>query len=64
MPRLTCTEGGASKFWEGTVEGCTLRVHFGKLGSNGQVKLKELATPAAAVAELAKLVREKRAKQR
>ncbi len=62
MQRLTCTEGGASKFWEGWVEGSTFFVRFGKIGTDGQTKLKKLASPSAAAAELGKLVAEKRKK--
>ncbi len=62
MARLTCTEGGSSKFWEGWVEGRTLFVRFGKIGTDGQTREKKLATPAAAAAELAKVSAEKRKK--
>lgn len=60
--RLICTEGGANKFWEATVEGEALTVRFGKVGTAGQTKTKSFATTAAAQAELAKLVAEKRKK--
>jgi cell wall assembly regulator SMI1/predicted DNA-binding WGR domain protein len=62
MQRFTCTEGGAHKFWEGWVEGRTLIVRFGKLGSPGQTRAKDLASPPAAAAALAKVIAEKRAK--
>ena len=57
--RFTCSEDGTSKFWEISVEGATLTVRYGKLGSEGQAKTKALATPEQAEAERAKLVREK-----
>jgi len=60
--RLTCTEGGSNKFWEGWVEGNTLSVRFGKIGTDGQTKLKKLASPTTARAELAKVLAEKRKK--
>ncbi|HVY45734.1 MAG TPA: WGR domain-containing protein, partial [Minicystis sp.] len=60
--RLECTEGGSSKFWEGAVEGKTLTARWGKIGTDGQTKSKDFASPAAAEAELEKLVREKRGK--
>jgi predicted DNA-binding WGR domain protein len=60
--RLVCTENGANKFWEGSVDGRTLRVRFGRMGTAGQSKGKELATPEAAERELARLVAEKRRK--
>lgn len=62
MTRLTCTEDGASKFWEGDVKGAVLTVRFGKIGAAGQTKTKKLASPAAAQKELAWLVQEKRGK--
>jgi len=62
MARLFCTEDGANKFWEGEVEGATLILRFGKVGTAGQAKKKELGSAAAANAELAKLTAEKRKK--
>jgi predicted DNA-binding WGR domain protein len=59
---LECTEGGSSKFWEGSVDGKSLTVRFGKSGTAGQTKVKKLASATAAQAELARLIREKRAK--
>lgn len=49
----------AEKFWEVTVTGTTLKVHFGKIGTNGQIKEKEFATEAEAQAECDKLIKEK-----
>ena len=57
--RLTCTEGGSSKFWEGETEGANLTVRFGKIGTAGQTKTKTLASAAAADKELQKLIGEK-----
>jgi predicted DNA-binding WGR domain protein len=62
MARLFCTEDGANKFWEGTVEDATLIVRFGKVGTAGQEKKKTLASAAAAEAELAKVTAEKKRK--
>lgn len=59
MRRLICEEGGSSKFWEGRVEGATLTVRFGKLGTAGQTKEKSFRDAASAQKELEKLVREK-----
>ncbi|HEY0985885.1 MAG TPA: WGR domain-containing protein [Kofleriaceae bacterium] len=59
---LEFAEGSSSKFWRARVEGKTLYVNYGKIGSNGQTQVKELADPAAAKAEYDKLVREKRKK--
>ncbi len=59
MTRLTCTEGGSSKFWEGQAEGASLTVRFGKIGTDGQTKTKTFASAAAADKELQKLIKEK-----
>ena len=62
MARLTCTEGGSSKFWEGTVDGNTVTVRFGKIGTAGQTKTTEFDGVAEAEKELAKLIKQKLAK--
>jgi predicted DNA-binding WGR domain protein len=59
---LELAEGGSSKFWRARVEGKTLYVNYGKIGSNGQTQVKDLADPAAARKEYDKLVAEKRRK--
>ena len=38
----------SSKFWEITVVGKALTVHYGKIGTAGQIIIKELSTPAEA----------------
>lgn len=49
------------KFWQiAIVDGATVRWSFGKIGSNGQTKLKKCADEATAVAELNRLVTEKK----
>jgi predicted DNA-binding WGR domain protein len=58
---LECVEDGASKFWRARIEGGTLYVNFGKIGTNGQTQVKELG-PDGAAKELEKLIREKRKK--
>ena len=62
MQRYELTTGSSSKFWEAGTEGCVLTVRFGRLGTQGQSKAKTFSDPAAAQAELAKLVREKTGK--
>lgn len=57
--RLTCTEDGSSKFWEGVVEGASLTTRWGKVGTAGQAKTKVFASAEAAEKELAKLRKEK-----
>jgi predicted DNA-binding WGR domain protein len=59
---LAFEEGTSSKFWRARVEGKTLYVNYGKIGTNGQTQVKELGDPAAAKAEYEKLIREKRKK--
>src|SRR5438477_5669004 len=62
MVHLEFEEGTSSKFWRARVEGKTLYVNYGKIGSNGQTQVKDFGNPATAQAELDKLVREKRKK--
>jgi predicted DNA-binding WGR domain protein len=59
---LEFEEGNSSKFWRARVEGKTLYVNYGKIGSNGQTQVKDFPTSAAATNEYEKLVREKRKK--
>jgi predicted DNA-binding WGR domain protein len=59
---LEFEEGTSSKFWRARVEGKTLYVNYGKIGSNGQTQVKDFAEAAAAQAEYDRLVRDKRKK--
>ncbi len=59
---LEFEEGNSSKFWRARVEGKTLYVNYGKIGSNGQTQVKDFANGDAAQTEYDKLVREKRKK--
>lgn len=49
----------AAKFWEVAVVDRSLTVRFGKIGTNGQTKVKEFASNTEAEAESEKLIREK-----
>jgi predicted DNA-binding WGR domain protein len=60
--QLEFEEGTSSKFWRARVEGKTLYVNYGKIGTNGQTQVKDFADHAGAVKEYEKLVREKRKK--
>lgn len=60
--QLEFEEGTSSKFWRARVEGKTLYVNYGKLGTNGQTQVKDFADRAGAMKEYEKLVREKRKK--
>jgi predicted DNA-binding WGR domain protein len=59
---LVFEEGTSSKFWRARVDGKTLIVNYGKIGSTGQKQVKDFADTGAATAEYDKLVREKRKK--
>jgi len=59
---LEFEEGTSSKFWRARVDGKTLYVNYGKIGSAGQTQVKQLGDPDAAEAEYEKLIREKRKK--
>jgi predicted DNA-binding WGR domain protein len=59
---LEFEEGTSSKFWRARVEGGTLYVNYGKIGSAGQTQVKDFGTPDAANKEYDKLVRDKRKK--
>lgn len=58
---LEFEEGSSSKFWRARIDGGTLYVNYGKIGTNGQTQVKDLG-PEGARKELDKLVREKRKK--
>jgi predicted DNA-binding WGR domain protein len=59
---LEFEEGNSSKFWRARVEGKTLYVNYGKIGSNGQTQVKDFPSADVATTEYEKLVREKRKK--
>ena len=58
---LEFADDGSNKFWRARVEGGTLYVNYGKIGTTGQTQVKELG-PDGAKKEFDKLVREKRKK--
>jgi predicted DNA-binding WGR domain protein len=59
---LEFEEDSSSKFWRARIDGKTLYVNYGRIGTTGQMSMKELASPDAAQKELEKLEREKRKK--
>lgn len=59
---LEFEEDNSSKFWRARIEGKTLFVNYGRIGTTGQMSMKELASPDAAQKELDKLEKEKRKK--
>jgi predicted DNA-binding WGR domain protein/uncharacterized protein YwqG len=62
MERYEFRDGSSQKFWEVGIDGSTVTVRFGKIGTNGQSKTKTLASVEAAEKERATLIREKTAK--
>jgi predicted DNA-binding WGR domain protein len=62
MQRYEFRDSSSQKFWEVGVDGNTLTVRFGKIGTNGQTKTKTLASAEAAENELASLIKEKTGK--
>ena len=62
MRRFEFSDSTSNKFWEVEVDGKTLNITFGKIGSNGQSKPKDFATPEKAKAEMEKLIKEKTGK--
>lgn len=62
MRRWELVDGGSAKFWEIGRDGVDVTVRFGRLGTDGQTKVKSLADADAAEAHVAKLVAEKEKK--
>ena len=62
MRRFEFSDSTSNKFWEVEVKGETLNVTFGKIGTKGQSKPKDFATPEKAKAEMEKLIKEKTGK--
>jgi len=62
MRRFEFVDSTSNKFWEVDVKGKTLNVTFGKIGTKGQSKPKDFATPEKAKAEMEKLIKEKTGK--
>ncbi len=62
MPRYELVEGSSSKFWEIEISGSSVTTRWGRIGTAGQGKTKDFASPAKAQAEYASLIREKTGK--
>src|SRR5690606_37830600 len=56
---LVFKDNKSNKFWEAAVEERKLVVRFGRVGTRGQMQFKTFASEEEALAEKAKLVREK-----
>ena len=59
---LEFEEGTSSKFWRARLDGHTLYINYGRIGSQGQTQPKDYPSPALAQKEFDKLVAEKRKK--
>jgi predicted DNA-binding WGR domain protein len=59
---LEFVEGTSSKFWRAKVDGTTVTVNYGRIGTTGQTQPKDFGDVGAAQKEYDKLVREKRKK--
>ncbi|MFF2814975.1 WGR and DUF4132 domain-containing protein [Kitasatospora cineracea] len=62
MRRWELVGDGSSKFWEAEADGVSVRVRYGRIGSDGRLQVKEFADAGAAAGHLAKLVAEKERK--
>lgn len=59
MRRFELQEGGASKFWEISLDGAGFTVTYGRLGTDGRTQTKEFGDAAQAAAAAENLIREK-----
>jgi predicted DNA-binding WGR domain protein len=59
MRRYELADGTSSKFWEIGIDGKTITVRFGRIGTNGQTQVKTYASPEVSRREHDKLVAEK-----
>jgi len=59
---LELDHGPSSKFWRARLEGSTLFVNFGRIGSTGQTQARDFGSRAFAMQECDKLVRDLRKK--
>ncbi|MFD8086334.1 DUF4132 domain-containing protein [Kitasatospora sp. NPDC059722] len=62
MRRWEFVADGSAKFWEAAVEGTSVRVRYGRIGTEGRAQVKGLGSAEAALAQLGKLVAEKERK--
>ncbi|MFI9162113.1 WGR and DUF4132 domain-containing protein [Kitasatospora aureofaciens] len=62
MRRWEFVGDGSAKFWEAEVDGASVRVRYGRIGSEGRLQVKELGGADAARAQLEKLAAEKERK--
>jgi DNA ligase-1 len=56
------SDGKSNKFWEISMDGCDVTVRYGRIGANGQTKVKSFDDEAAAAKHYDKLVEQKTGK--
>jgi predicted DNA-binding WGR domain protein len=59
MPRYEFSEGSSNKFWEIVLEGTSFTTTYGRIGTDGQMSMKEFDDEAKAKKEYDKLIAEK-----
>lgn len=59
---LVFEEGISTKYWRARVDGQSVHINYGKVGTDGQTQIKDYSSPAQASTELDKLVAERRRK--
>lgn len=59
---LVFEDDRSNKFWRGRVEGSTMYINYGRVGSSGQTSVKDFGSAAEAAEELAKQATGKRRK--
>jgi len=59
VQRFEYVDDKSSKFWEVAVDGTSVNVRFGKIGTTGQTSTKEMGDAAAAAKQADKLIAEK-----
>lgn len=57
--RLEYNDDKTSKFWVGTVSGCSYTVKYGRTGTNGQEATTQFDTDEEALKKFEKVVKEK-----
>jgi DNA ligase-1 len=57
--RFEFSAGNSNKFWECSVNGSEVTVRFGRIGTQGQTKVKSFSDAAAAAKDAEKLIHEK-----
>jgi predicted DNA-binding WGR domain protein len=56
------SDAKSHKFWNISIDGASVTTNYGRIGTNGQTKVKELADAAAAEKEYEKLIKQKTGK--